>query len=149
MSKGRLQLGTDVPALVRARPLWATHLGEQLGELDLPPRHYVVVFPRVQAATAAMYQSPLLKRDCALLQAGDWSLQQAADNVFEPVVCALEPAVGAALQWLRSQLPDARLTGSGSAIFATATDRAQARAIARACPPQWQARACRSWRRPG
>jgi 4-diphosphocytidyl-2-C-methyl-D-erythritol kinase len=141
-----LHLGTDVPALVRARPLWATALGEKLSDLDLPARHYVVVFPRVDAATADMYQSPLLRRDCQPIEPADWSEQACADNVFEPVLCALAPAVNDALSWLRLKLPNARLTGSGSAVFGTALDRTQALAITRACPPQWQARACRSWR---
>lgn len=143
-----LQLGTDLPALLRARPVWAQHLGEQLTEIELPARHYVVLFPGVAAATATMYQSPQLVRDSPALDLAQWQSNPVFENAFEPVLRAAEPGVAAALDWLQQRLPDARLTGSGSALFGTASNRAAAVAIARACPPAWQVRACRSWRKP-
>jgi 4-diphosphocytidyl-2-C-methyl-D-erythritol kinase len=141
-----LRLGTDIPAALRRRPVWAEHLGERLTELPLPSRHYVVVYPQSPAATAAMYQSPELQRDSPPLNVQHWLDQPLWVNSFEPLLCRLQPAVQRALDWLRAYLPDARLTGSGSAIFGTAHDRTTARNIARSCPPQWLARACRSWR---
>lgn len=141
-----LPLGTDIPAALRRRPVWADHLGEQMTELALPARHYVVVYPRVPAPTGAMYQAPGLRRDSEVLTPSQWQAAPLPLNSFEPVLLVLQPELNTTLTWLRAQLPDARLTGSGSAIFGTAADRASACAIARSCPPQWMARACRSWR---
>lgn len=141
-----LGLGTDVPALVHAVPLWATGLGEVLTPLPLVARHYVVIWPGIGAPTAAMYAAPTLRRDAPGMAAEAWLEQPLLENVFEPLLVAHSAAVATALDWLRARLPDARLTGSGSAVFATAADRRQAQALVRTVPAGWQARACRSWR---
>lgn len=144
-----LQLGADVVALLWQAPVWVAGIGEQVRTLDLPARHYVVIWPGVAAATAAMYAHPDLRRDAPALDAGTFDREIHRDNAFEPLARQLWPQIGAALDWLRARLPAARLTGSGSALFAEAPDRSSACRIARAVPHVWRARACRSWRAPG
>lgn len=143
-----IQLGADVVALLWQRPVWVEGVGEQVRALDLPPRHYVVIWPAVAAATAGMYASPDLQRDACPLSAADFDPATHQDNAFEPVAVRQWPVIADALDWLRQRLPGARLTGSGSALFAEAPDRATALRIARQALPPWRARACRSWRSP-
>lgn len=143
-----LQLGADVVALLWQAPVWVAGIGEQVRALDLPARHYVVIWPGVAAATAGMYAHPDLRRDALPLDPTAFDPQRHRDNAFEALARQLWPQIGAALDWLRAHLPGARLTGSGSALFAEAPDRASACRIARAVPHAWRARACRSWRAP-
>ncbi|HJU26581.1 MAG TPA: 4-(cytidine 5'-diphospho)-2-C-methyl-D-erythritol kinase, partial [Rhodanobacteraceae bacterium] len=45
-----LALGADVPVFVRGRSAWAEGVGERLDPLDLPPRWYVILDPRVHVS---------------------------------------------------------------------------------------------------
>jgi len=130
-----LELGADVPVFVRGHSAWAGGVGEQLEPLPLPERYYAVVFPGVAVSTAAVFQAPELTRNTprttirAFLEAG-------GRNDCAPVVARRYPAVAEALAWL-SRGGEARLTGTGSCVFAAFADRSSARAALAALPARW------------
>src|SRR5689334_19670342 len=58
-----LQLGADVPVFVHGHSAWAEGIGEQLTAIELAPRHYVVIDPRVHVPTADLFQAAELTRN--------------------------------------------------------------------------------------
>lgn len=130
-----LRLGADVPVFVHGHAAWAEGVGEILTPVTLPPQWYVVLHPRVHVPTAALFADPDLTRDCIPITLAAFRAGQGS-NVFEPVVARRYSEVAQALQWL-SQYAPARLTGSGSCLFAAAADQASATRIVAQVPAGW------------
>ncbi|MER3546714.1 MAG: 4-(cytidine 5'-diphospho)-2-C-methyl-D-erythritol kinase, partial [Rhodanobacteraceae bacterium] len=133
-----LKLGADVPVFVHGRSAWAEGVGEKLTALELPPRWYVILDPRVRVSTAELFQAPELTRNAAPAIINSFVSCEIADNVFEPIARARYPQVAAALDWL-GRFGKARLSGSGGAVFLECADEASARKIAMACPHEFTA----------
>lgn len=132
-----LRLGADVPVFVRGRAAWAEGVGERLIPVELPEPWYLVLKPPVEVATGPVFQAPELTRDCAPLKIVDF-LSGRGGNVCEPVVRTRYPEVGAVLDWLGRHGP-ARLTGTGSCVFAAFRTRAAAERVLREVPAEWAA----------
>ena len=120
LEKIGLALGADVPFFLRGRNAWVEGVGEQITPLALPPARFAVVKPPRGLATRGIFASPALKRssDSATITgfaADPWGF---GHNDLEPVARQLCPEVGEAIEWLGSQGLQARMTGSGSAVFA-------------------------------
>ena len=113
-----ISLGADVPVFVRGTSAWAEGIGERLTPLDLPERWYVVVDPGVSVPTRELFQVPELTRNSPQLTIPLFASGVATGNAFEPIVRGRFPAVAAALEWL-GRHGEARLSGSGGAVFAT------------------------------
>ncbi len=133
-----LTLGADVAFFIDGFDQWVEGIGELLMPVELPRAHYVIVHPPVHCDTKAMFQHPALQRDCAPISFADYLSGVTTCNVFE-AIASLHPPIAQALQWLKQQAGNARLTGSGSAVFAEVADHATARAIQQRCPSDWQA----------
>jgi len=113
-------LGADVPFFLRGRSAWVEGIGERITPVDLPPARFVVVKPSCGIATRDIFGHPALKRDSggatiSGFAADPWRF---GHNDLEPVARQLCPEVGEAIEWLGSQGLEARMTGSGSAVFA-------------------------------
>jgi 4-diphosphocytidyl-2-C-methyl-D-erythritol kinase len=132
-----LALGADVPVFVRGRSAWAEGIGERLTPIDLPPRNYVIVDPRVHVPTATLFQVPELTRNSAPLTIDSFLGGAPTANVFAPVVRTRFPQIAAGLDWL-SRYGDARLSGSGGCVFAALDAQAAATAL-RDCPAPFAA----------
>lgn len=137
-----LRLGADVPVFVHGRSAWAEGIGEKLTPIELPPRWYVLLDPRVHVSTAALFQAPELTRNAAPATIRCFVSGAIADNVFEQVARARYPGIAAALDWL-GRFGVARLSGSGGAVFLEIEDEAQARAVAAECPSAFSAQVAR------
>jgi len=137
-----VKLGADVPVFVHGASAWAEGVGEELTPVDLPQRWYVVVHPRVHVPTAGLFQAPELTRNTPLITMRAFR-EAGGRNDFEPVVKARFPEVARALEWLDSQGTPARLTGTGSCIFAVCADQDEARLIAGRVPSGWRGFAAR------
>jgi 4-diphosphocytidyl-2-C-methyl-D-erythritol kinase len=138
-----LQLGADVPVFVHGRAAWAEGVGERLTPIDLPEPWYVVVIPPCHVATAEIFTAPELTRNVPPLTIPAF-LSGAGSNVCEAVVCRRYPEVGRALAWLGAYT-QARMSGTGSAVFAAFADKGRAQSVAEAVPPHWavfMARGC-------
>lgn len=131
-----LRLGADVPVFVRGRSAWAEGVGERLEPVPLPARWFAVVQPDCRVATGEVFQAPELTRNSPPTTITGF-LSSGGRNDCEPVVRGRFPAVSAALDWLGARA-DARLTGTGSCVFAAAADEAAAQGLLEGLPPQWR-----------
>lgn len=130
-----LQLGADVPVFVRGFAAWGEGVGERLQPVSLPESWYLVVFPKVSVATAAVFGADRLSRTTPEVSWDDF-LQGRCRNDCEPVVRQLYPEVGAALDWLNARAA-ARLSGTGASIFAACADRPAATELLAELPKKW------------
>ncbi|MGY6550148.1 MAG: 4-(cytidine 5'-diphospho)-2-C-methyl-D-erythritol kinase [Roseinatronobacter sp.] len=147
-----LTLGADVPVCLAARPCRMRGIGEQLAPVpSLPECHLVLVNPRQQVATPAIFgalactdNAPMPDTlpewpDAAALC--DWL--QAQRNDLQAPALAVAPVIAQVLAALSGQpgCALARMSGSGATcfgLFATAwAALAAARSISRAQPDWW------------
>ena len=136
-----LPLGADVPVFVRGSSAWAEGVGERLVPVELPERWYVVIHPGVAVPTRDVFQSPELTRNTPVITiraAFEPGGLAATRNDCEPVVRAKYAEVAEALEWLGKFAP-ARLTGTGSCIFAAFVSAAEAERVAGRVPDRWRA----------
>jgi len=131
-----LELGADVPVFVAGRNAWAEGVGERLTPLELPPRWYLILHPGVHIATRDVFQAPELTRNSPLTTIPGF-LGSGGRNDCEPVVRQRYPAVAEALDWL-SRFAPARLTGTGSCMFAAFERAADAERVAARVPDHWR-----------
>ncbi len=131
-------LGADVPVFVKGRSAWAEGIGEKLTPVSLgPDSWYLVIFPGVLVPTASIFQAPELTRNSPPTTMRGF-LETGGRNDCEAVVRARFPAVGEALDWLGRHAP-ARLTGTGSCVFAKFSRAADAERVAARVPDEWRA----------
>ena len=109
------QLGADVPVFIHGVSAWAEGIGDILTAVELPSTWYLIIKPPVEVATAGLFGAPELTRDCSAIRIRDFPTL--GRNVFEPLVRERQPPVDQAMRWL-DQFAPARLTGTGSCIFA-------------------------------
>ena len=131
-----LPLGADVPVFVRGFSAWAEGGGERLEPITLPERWYVIIRPGVSVSTREVFQSPELTRNSPLITIRAF-FESGGRNDCEPVVRAKWPEVAEALDWLGRYAP-ARLTGTGSCIFASVASPGEAERIAARVPDKWR-----------
>lgn len=147
-----LRLGADVPFFLFGRSAFAEGIGEVLTAVELPAAWYLVISPQVSVPTQEIFSDPGLTRDTkpvriAVFFAGDGDSVQRGEggdvprgdgerwhNDLEPVVVKKFPAVGRALEWLRSAGVDGRMSGSGGCVFAAFGTEDAARAVAAGVP---------------
>jgi 4-diphosphocytidyl-2-C-methyl-D-erythritol kinase len=130
-----LTLGSDVPVFVHGSSAWAEGRGEKLEPVELPERWYAIVHPGVAVPTAQVFQAPELTRNSAPITLRAF-FQAGGRNDCEAPVRARFPEVAAALEWLGQYAP-ARLTGTGSCVFASFATAADAERVAARAPDRW------------
>jgi 4-diphosphocytidyl-2-C-methyl-D-erythritol kinase len=130
-----LQLGSDVPIFVHGSSAWAEGRGEKLTPMELPAAWYLIVWPRVAVSTAGIFQAPELTRNSPLITIRALSPAQTR-NDCEPLVRSRYAAVAAALDWVGARVP-ARLSGTGSCVFASFASAAEAERVAARVPDEW------------
>ena len=124
-------LGADIPFFVHGTSAWVEGIGEKITPVRLPPAWYLVLTPPVTVPTGAVFASPELTRNTEPLKMEDFSAQPGDGrfrNDLEPVVTARYPTVREHLEWLR-QHAQARMTGSGSCVFAAFGTREAAQSV--------------------
>ncbi|UUX96581.1 4-(cytidine 5'-diphospho)-2-C-methyl-D-erythritol kinase [Aquabacterium sp. J223] len=157
-----LTLGADVPFFIGGDSAFVEGIGERLTPLPtLAPMHFAVVKPPAHIATADIFRSPQLVRNTEPVIVTGFPADASGfgRNDLEPAAKALEPQVGQALEWLTARFGNARMTGSGSAVFARllptaryageggTADASSATGPAKRLqdlPPGWVGRMCRS-----
>ncbi len=135
-----LTLGADVPVFVRGRAAWAEGVGERLAPVELPEPWFLVVVPDCVVSTAAVFADTQLTRNTPRITMTDF-IEGRTGNDCEPVVTRRHPPVAAALRWLQGHCErgTARMSGTGSAVFAAYETRARAFAVRAEVPRQWRA----------
>ncbi len=166
-----LALGADVPFFVGGDNAWVEGIGERLTPLALPRQWLAVVKPEQAIATAAVFGNPMLRRnsepvilagfiahaarsgseadpggDGAAAERVDGGLSGFGRNDLQPVAEQLCPEVSQVAHWLAARFGNSRMSGSGSAVYASAGtgDQALATWDETELPPHWLGRMCRS-----
>lgn len=136
-----LALGADVPFFLHGRNALGEGIGEVLTTLVLPPLWYVVIAPQVAVPTREIFNSVALTRDTKPLRITAF-FAGLGRNDLEPVVRAGYPEVARAIDWL-ARHGTARMSGSGSSVFAAFEREDEARTVAAKVPGEWRAWAVR------
>ena len=132
------KLGADLPVFVAGRSAWGEGIGEELTPVTLgADSWFLVIFPGLAVPTASVFQAPELTRNSPPTTMRGF-LETGGRNDCEAVVRAHFPAVGEALDWLGRHAP-ARLTGTGSCVFAKFSRAADAERVAARVPDTWRA----------
>ncbi|MFZ9871714.1 MAG: 4-(cytidine 5'-diphospho)-2-C-methyl-D-erythritol kinase [Steroidobacteraceae bacterium] len=132
-----MTLGADVPVFVRGHSGVGEGVGERLTPINLPDSWFLVIHPGVLIPTRDVFQAPELTRNSPVLTIPAL-LASGGRNDCEPVVRARYPEVAAALDWL-GHFAEARLTGTGSCLFARFASAAEAEQVAARVPDVWRA----------
>jgi len=159
-------LGADVPFFLGPGPAFVEGIGERLAPCPTRPAWYAVIHPQVHVSTAEIFNDPGLTRDTKLTTIAAFSAAQDAPsaaspvagdgasagptaaralfgvNDLQPVAMRRAPEIRAALEHLERFGP-ARMTGSGSAVFARFGSEVQAREAIAVLPAGWSGWAVR------
>lgn len=123
-----VRLGADVPFFVFGENALGEGIGERLHALALPEAWYVVLVPPAALSTREVFADNALTRNTKPLKIPPF-FPGLGVNDLEPVALRRSPEIAAHLRWLRARRPQARLTGSGSCVFAEFAAQAEARAV--------------------
>ena len=131
-------LGADIPFFLLGSSAWVEGIGERLRPMQVPRCWYLVLTPPVAVPTGVIFAAPELTRNTEALKMEDFSAQPLGTPTFasgdgfrndlEAVVIDRYPVVGEHLEWLRRH-GDARMTGSGSCVFAAFDSRESAQRV--------------------
>ncbi|MBC7469634.1 MAG: 4-(cytidine 5'-diphospho)-2-C-methyl-D-erythritol kinase [Ramlibacter sp.] len=145
LEKIGLALGSDVPFFLRGRNAWVEGIGDQIHPVEVPCARFAVVKPHEGLDTASIFRDAALKRDSAPAIISGFAANHEGlfpfgfgHNDLQPVAQRLCPTVTQALEWLGGQGMQARMTGSGSAVFAQMPHE---KSLLPA-PAGWQVREC-------
>lgn len=135
-----LQLGADVPFFLGGSNAWIEGIGEKITPISLPPARFAVVKPPEGLDTKLIFSSQDLKRDSESAILAGFAAQPYyfGTNDLQPVAQNLCPAVSQVLEWLGGKGLNARMTGSGSAVFALMPSDVDLSDV----PSTWQIRKC-------
>jgi 4-diphosphocytidyl-2-C-methyl-D-erythritol kinase len=150
-----LELGADVPFFVHGFNAFAEGRGERLSPIALPVAQYALIWPQVHVSTKEIFEDPGLTRNTKATKMEDFSA--AADpvsqtlrergetgtpvlfgaNDLEAVARRRFPVIDQVLAHL-ARFGVARMTGSGSAVFAMTANDDLARAAVADLPEDWR-----------
>lgn len=141
-----LKLGADVPFFLCGHSAWVSGIGEVITPLSgrnaLPEQQFIVVKPETGLETGKIFSSDLLKRDTKHATIADFAAEHFGfgQNDLQPVAESLEPEVTRVRTWLESLQLHARMTGSGSAVFAPITQIIDTNSA----PRTWKVKICKN-----
>jgi 4-diphosphocytidyl-2-C-methyl-D-erythritol kinase len=155
-----LSLGADVPFFLGGSAAFVEGIGEILHPLQLPAQRFAVLKGPGGLATKAIFSSPLLARsENAAIVAGFPAQAKSLENLvggygrndLQPAAEAISEDVQTAIQRLQAVYGNARMTGSGAAVFArlgaSGEDDRDAQSLAtllQELPAGWTGRICHS-----
>jgi len=153
-----LQLGADVPFFLRGHNAWVEGIGEEITPVALPSTDVVVVRPGQGIDTRSIFVAPDLERATTRAtiygfaacdaqnekEPGLPGLFEFGRNDLQPVAQRLCPEVTQAIEWLGAKGLKARMTGSGSAVFAPANVAKLQDADLSDTPSGWTVRKCKN-----
>jgi 4-diphosphocytidyl-2-C-methyl-D-erythritol kinase len=145
-----LKLGADVPFFIFGKNAFVEGIGEQIQEIALETKDFLVIFPNQGIATASIFQDPELTRDHAPITIDGFlaSPQLKQSNDCQAVAVRICPEVKQALDWISQAIPgsEPRMSGSGSSVFAVLdpkTNSAKLQNLLQTLPKGWVGRIVR------
>jgi len=156
-----LALGADVPFFLCGHNAWVEGIGEKIRPVELPHARFIVAKPPEGLDTRLIFSAEDLQRSTPVAIISGFAavseqhedpnllrLPRLGETVFgfghndlQPVAQRLCPAIATAIDWLGAQGFEARMTGSGSSVFAR-MQREPLKAELPPSPPGWQVRQC-------
>jgi 4-diphosphocytidyl-2-C-methyl-D-erythritol kinase len=130
------ELGADVPVFVAGHSAWAEGVGEILTPVSLPANWYLVIAPDCHVSTAEIFSHQQLTRNTSPIKIAAF-FEGHSRNDCQDLVAKLYPEVANALNWL-NKFGDARMTGTGSCVFARFDNEAEARSAEGQLPAHWR-----------
>ena len=143
-----LQLGADVPFFIFGKSAWVEGIGDIIRPLEneqqLADTALIVVKPQEGLDTKLIFSSPNLKRDSKAATISDFAAKHFdfGRNDLQPVAEGLCPSIKKVSDFLKSQGLHARMTGSGSAVFAV--KKTQAFSCQSSFSQDWTVKDCKS-----
>lgn len=116
-----VKLGADVPIFISGLASFAEGIGEQLQPIHPPERWLLLVIPPVTVNTGKIFSDTQLTRTTPKITIAEF-LERGGHNDCEPVTRKHFPEVADALDWLNNYSL-AKLTGTGSCVFALFEDK--------------------------
>ena len=126
-------LGADVPFFLCGEPAVGRGVGDVLRPVSLPAWWAAVIVPPVAVSTASIFAARELTRTGQSAKMDVFS-EGYGRNDLQPIAVARFPDIANALTMLRERSPGARMTGSGSCVFALFAAESEARAAVDARP---------------
>ena len=118
-----LALGADVPFFLGGENAWIEGVGEKITPLDIAPARFLIAKPQAGLETGRIFSDASLKRDTDLAIISGFAANPYGfgRNDLQPVAEKLCPDIVQTIEWLSGKGLKARMTGSGSAVFALLT----------------------------
>ena len=121
LSELGLQLGADVPFFIFGKNAFVEGIGEQIQEIALETRDFLVIFPNQGIPTISIFQDPELTRNHGQITIDGFIASPWSDlsNDCQAVAMRICPEVKQALDWISQAVPgsEPRMSGSGSSVF--------------------------------
>jgi len=147
LSELGLKLGADVPFFIFGKNAFVEGIGEQMQELILESKVFLVIFPNRAIATSRIFQDLELTRDHAPITIDGFLASPLLNqsNDCQAVAVRMCPEVKQALDWINQVLPDSApcMSGSGSSVFTILdpkTDTAKLENLLQNLPKGWVGR---------
>ena len=138
-----LELGADVPVFIFGRSAFAEGIGEKFSPIAAPKAWYVILTPAAHVSTKDIFSDAELTRDSIPIKISDFSLAELR-NDLERVATRRFPEIGLYLQWL-NKYASARMTGSGSAVFAAFSSQEAAENVLSVLPGTMKGFVAEGW----
>ncbi|MDG2395065.1 4-(cytidine 5'-diphospho)-2-C-methyl-D-erythritol kinase [Candidatus Thioglobus sp.] len=135
-----LQLGADVPIFINARSAWAEGVGEILSPINTPDHYFLVVFINQHTSTKEIFSHKALTMSPMIGKISDFSeltnthndCLQAAIEQTDEIRLALEQ-----LDLCSNLIGKARMSGTGSCVFAEFAHEKDAMVALEKIPKKW------------
>lgn len=128
-----LRLGADVPFFVGGHAAFVEGIGERLTPVVVLPMWVALAFPPVSISTAEIFQSPQLTRNTPSEKIAAFP-RGYGRNDMQDVVAGRYSEVRRVLDCLQQQAGNARMSGSGSAVFSLVDDEESAHRAVQSLP---------------
>lgn len=135
-----LDLGADIPIFIFGKSAFAQGIGEELTHVEPNTSHYLLLKPDCEVKTVQIFNDKCLTRDTPPIKIPH-ALKLGGHNDCLEVVRKHNPEVNEAYLWLKNQ-GDAKLTGTGSCLFAAFDSRDDVLEVLAQVPNKWQAWHC-------
>jgi 4-diphosphocytidyl-2-C-methyl-D-erythritol kinase len=135
-----LELGADVPIFINAQSAWAEGVGEILSPVNTPNHYFLVVFINQHTSTSEIFSHKALTMSPMIGKISDFSelvnthndCLQAAIEQTDEIRLALEQ-----LNHCTNLIGKARMSGTGSCVFAEFSTQNDALAAFKKMPKEW------------
>lgn len=135
-----LELGADVPIFINAKSAWAEGIGEILSPIKTPKHTFLVVFINQHTSTKEIFSHKALTMSPMIGKISEFSdlvnmhndCLQAAIELTDEIRLALEK-----LNQCSNLVGKARMSGTGSCVFAEFTKKDDAMAALKKMPEKW------------